>query len=82
MLLASFSNVSKIVINTSGASGINCTFIVKVNGQQVGEAVKLTTTATSYTFELDTPVTGAIEIVYTNSAKAIYVKSIAVDYAE
>ena len=78
----SFSNVSKIVVNTSGASGINCTFIVKVNGQQVGSAVKLTTTATGYTFELETPVTGEIEIIFTNTAKAIYVKSITVNYAE
>jgi|GEM_PF-5742932 len=80
---ASFSNVSKIVINTSGASSINANFIVKVNGVQVGSSTKLTATATEYTFELDTPTTGVIEIVYSNSsAKAIYIKSISVDYAE
>ena len=78
----SFNNVSKVVVNTSGAKGTSCTFIVKVNGQQVGAVVTLTETATSYTFELDIPVTGEIEIVYTNSAKAIYVKSITVEYAE
>ena len=80
----SFSNVKKIVINTSGAKGIAASFVVKVNGQVVSgdTAITLTTTATSYTIELDEPITGIVEFVYTaTTGKAIYIKSIAVDYA-
>ena len=80
---ASFSNVSKIVINTSGASSVNASFVVKVNGQQVGSSTKVTTSATTYTFTLSEPVTGVVEIVYTQtSSKALYIKSLTVEYAE
>lgn len=80
---ASFNNVSKVTINTSGAKSVAATFIVKVNGTQVGEAKTVTVDATDYTFTLDTPVTGEIEIVYTQTSdKALYIKSISVEYAE
>ncbi|MBQ9978924.1 MAG: type II secretion system protein [Clostridia bacterium] len=80
---ASINNVSEITINTSGASSVNASFVVKVNGIQVGSVTNVTTTATSYTFTLDTATTGEIEIVYTQtSSKALYVKSITVEYAE
>ena len=79
---APFNNVSKIVINTSGAKSVASRLVVKVNGVQVGDAISLTNTATNYTFTLDEPATGTIEICYTTTAKAIYVKSITVVYAE
>lgn len=76
-----FNNVTKIVINTSGASGINGSFEVYVGDTKIGDTTTLTTTATDYTFECSSALSGAIKIVYTNSAKAIYVKSISVEYA-
>ena len=79
----SFSNVTKIVINTSGASSINASFTVSVGGQQIGSSTKLTTTSTEYTFDIPNGATGPIVITYTqSSSKAIYIKSIAVTYAE
>lgn len=79
----SFNNVTKIVINTSGASSINGSFTVTVGGQQIGVTTKLTTKATEYTFEIPAGATGPIVFTYTQtSSKAIYIKSIEVTYAE
>ena len=76
---ANFSNVTKIVINTSGASSVNASFVVTVDGQQVGSSTKLTSSATSYTFEPTTPLSGPVVFTYTqSSSKAIYIKSISV----
>ena len=74
--------VKKIVINTSGAASINATFTVTVNGVQYGAATKLTTSATTYTFEVDEADMQAGDIVFTytqTSSKAIYIKSIAIN---
>ena len=80
---AEFTNVKEITINTSGASSINGSFTVWVNGVQVGSSTKLTTSAASYTFTLEEPVTGTVQIKYTQtSSKAIYIKSITVEYQE
>lgn len=80
---AEFTNVKTIKINTSGASSVNATFTVFVNGVQVGSSTKLTTSATSYTFTLENAVTGTVEIRYTQtSSKAIYIKSLEVTYQE
>ncbi|MBQ8433269.1 MAG: hypothetical protein IJX23_00475, partial [Clostridia bacterium] len=79
---ASFSNVTKIVINTSGASSVNASFVVTVGGTKVGDSTTITTTATSYKFNV-TGLSGPIVFQYTQtSSKAIYIKSISVDYAE
>lgn len=78
----SFSNVSKIVINTSGAKNTNAKCVVYVGDTKVGD-ITLTTSATDYTFELSEALSGEIRFEYTQtSATAIYIKSIAVDYAE
>lgn len=74
--------VEKIVINTSGASSINATFTVTVNGVQYGASTKLTTSATEYTFEVNDADMQAGDIVFTysqTSSKAIYIKSIAIN---
>ena len=72
-------NVSKITINTSGASSINGTLNVYVGSKLVG-TVTLTSSATSYTFNCDN-LTGAVRFVYSQtSSKAIYIKSITVNY--
>ena len=76
-----FTNVSKLVINTCGASSIAGTAKVYVGETLVG-TITLTKTATEYTFTLDAPVTGAIKLEYTQtSSKAIYIKAITVEYA-
>ena len=76
---AVFTNVSKIVINTSGASSITGTLTVTVGGKQIGETIKLTSTATSYTFESTELLSGEIVLTYTQtSSKAIYIKAITV----
>ena len=72
-------NVSKITINTSGASSINGTLNVYVGSTLVG-TIKLTSSASSYTFNCDN-LTGAVRFVYSQtSSKAIYIKSITVNY--
>lgn len=80
---AEFSNVSEIVINTSGASSINATFTVSVGNEQVGDSTKLTTSATTYTFTPNSSLPGAVKFSYTQtSSKAIYIKSITITYEE
>jgi hypothetical protein len=77
----SFSNVSKIKINTSGAKSINATCDVYVGDTKVG-TIKLTTAATEYSFDV-TDISGEVKFVYTqSSSKAIYIKSIDITYAE
>ena len=77
----SFDNVSKIVINTSGASSVSASFVTTIGDTQVGDSTTLPTTATDYTFTPSTPLTGAVSFVYTQtSSKAIYIKSISVTY--
>ena len=71
--------ITKIVVNTSGASSVNASFTVSVGGTQYGSSTKLTTSATDYTFTGSA--SGEIKISYTQtSSKAIYIKSIAVTY--
>ena len=75
--------IKKITVNTSGASSINGFFSVTVDGKpyKCGEesSVKLTDSADEYTFEGARA--GEIILKWTQtSAKAIYVKSITIDY--
>ncbi len=72
--------VKKIVINTCGGSSVNATLTVTVGDTVIGEATKISATATEYTFESATPLTGEIKLSYTQtSSKAIYIKSIAIN---
>ncbi len=71
--------ITKIVVNTSGASSVNASFTVSVGGTQYGSSTKLTTSATDYTFTGSA--SGDIVLSYTqSSSKAIYIKSISVTY--
>ncbi len=77
----SFSNVSKIVINTSGASDIKGTLKVYV-GDKLVNTITLTKTATEYSIDVGN-LSGVIKFEYTQtSSKALYIKSISVEYAE
>ena len=71
--------VKKIVLNTSGASSVNATAKITVGGESFGSQIKLTSSATNYTFEGSAE--GDIVISYSQtSSKAIYIKSISVTY--
>ena len=71
--------ITKIVVNTSGASSINASLTVSVGGIQFGSSTKLTTSAKDYTFIGSA--SGEIKFSYTQtSSKAIYIKSVAVTY--
>lgn len=71
--------ITKIVINTSGASDVKASFTVSVGGTQYGNSTKLTATATDYTFTGTS--SGDIEFAYTQtSSKALYIKSITITY--
>ena len=74
--------VSKIVVNASIAKSGDGKLTVKVGGTQIGETVSLTTTATDYEFVATSPVSGEISIELTNTEKAMYLKSIAINPAE
>ena len=74
----SFSNVSKIVINTSGASGTDAKLTVTVGGTQIGEVISTTTSAAEYEFTSKNPLSGSIELDYTLTTAAVYIKSIEV----
>ena len=70
--------ISKISINTSGASDIKGSFTITVGGTEIGNAT-LTKTATDYSFDCNA--SGDIILSYTQtSSKAIYIKSIAIEY--
>ena len=70
--------ITSIKVNTSGASGIDATLDVTVGGQTFGEQYKLTKTKTDV--EFTGSASGEIKLIYTNNAKAIYIKSIEVTY--
>lgn len=73
--------IKSVKINTSGASKVSASFVVKINNTQVGNKISLTKTATDYTFENTQELQGKLEFVYTQtSSKALYVKSIEVVY--
>lgn len=77
----SFSNVSKITINTAGAKDIAATCDVYVGETKVG-TITLAMTTADYSFDV-AGLTGAVKFVYTQtSSKAIYIKSITVECAE
>ena len=78
---ANFNNVSKISINTSGASGIVSKCNVYV-GDTLVKTISITTTATTYTVDVE-GLSGEVKFEYTSTtARGLYIKSIAVDYAE
>ncbi len=79
---ADFANVTSIKINMSGASSIQATAEITVGGTKVGETITLTKTATDYTIENIENLSGPIVITVTQtSSKAIYIKSIEVEYS-
>ena len=76
----SISNkITKIVIETSGASGISATLSVSVGSASVGSQ-SITTASTEYTFNVNS-LSGAVTLTYNaQTAKALYIKSIKIYY--
>lgn len=71
--------IMNVVVNTSGASGVNTTLSVKVNGvSYTANTNTLTTTATDYAFA--GAESGDIVITWNNSGKGLYIKSLKVEY--
>ncbi len=77
---SSFTNVKKITVNASIASGGSCTLSVTVGGSVIGSSKSLTTSATSYNFEDETGLSGVVAITLSNGTvtKAQYIKSIVI----
>ena len=55
---------------------------VYVAGNQAGETAYLTTTLDEYSFQVEEPVSGAVEIRLENTQKAMYLKSIEMDFVK
>ncbi len=75
------NKVTKIVVNSCGASGTTAKLTVTVGGVQLGSVASLTTTATDYTFISTEPLSGPAVLSYahTSDGKAIYIKSITIE---
>ncbi len=69
--------VSKVVVNSSMASGGDLKVAVYVNGTQVGETTSVTTSAADYTFALPEAAAGAeVKVELSNTIRGAYLKSI------
>lgn len=74
-------SVSKIIVNTSGAKGIDATLSVTVGNTTFGTAYKLTDSPSSASFTDNA--SGKITLLFQQqSSKAIYIKSIQIVYSE
>ncbi len=72
--------VKRVEVECSMASGGDAMLDVYLAGDFIGNTEELTETTTTYTYELEEPQSGSVEIAFTNSQKAIYVKRIAIYY--
>ena len=72
--------ITKVIVNTSGALEVDAKLLVSVNGVAYGDSAVLTNVATEYVFEGTEA--GEIVLRWENSSeKAVYVKSVYVEYA-
>lgn len=78
--VADFKNaVSSVKVSAATGSNGTAKMKVYVNGTQVGDEVALGIDAAAYEFKPASPVTGKVKIEFTNTAKAFYIKSIAIN---
>lgn len=70
--------ITKITVNTSGASNVKGTMYVTVGGVQWGDKVVLTKTATDYSFTGSAA--GEVSLNYDVTEKACYIRSITIEY--
>jgi len=71
--------IDKVIVGASIGSKGDGKLAVYIGGKQIGSTQTLTTTNTEYTFTNTADVQGNLEIRLTNSAKAMYIKSIEVN---
>ncbi|MBP7613131.1 MAG: T9SS type A sorting domain-containing protein, partial [Paludibacter sp.] len=74
--------VSKVLVNAAIGTGGDAQLAVYLNGTQVGTTSALATTNNTYTFTLTQPTKGNLEVRLTNTVKAVYIKSIAIEYGQ
>jgi len=74
--------VSKVLVNAAMGSGGDAKLAVYLDGTQVGTTSALATTNATYTFTLTQPTKGNLEVRLTNTLKAVYLKSIAIEYGQ
>jgi hypothetical protein len=72
--------VKRVEVECSMASGGDAMLDVYLAGDFIGNTEELTETTTTYIYELEEPQSGSVEIAFTNTMKAIYVKRIAIYY--
>ena len=72
--------VKRVEVEASMGSGGDAMLDVYLAGDFIGNTKELTETTTTYIYELDEPQSGSVEIAFTNTMKAIYVKRIAIYY--
>lgn len=72
--------VKRVEVEASMGSGGDAMLDVYLAGDFIGNSEELTETTTTYTYELEEPQSGSVEIAFTNTMKAIYVKRIAISY--
>ena len=72
--------VKRVEVEASMGSGGDAMLDVYLAGDFIGNTEELTETTTTYIYELDEPQSGSVEIAFTNTMKAIYVKRIAIYY--
>lgn len=72
--------VKRVEVECSMASGGDAMLDVYIAGNFMGNSEELTESTETYVYELDEPQSGSVEIAFTNSMKAIYVKRIAIFY--
>lgn len=72
--------INEVKVQASRASKGTGELAVYIDDTQVGQTVSLTTTTTEYTFSNTDELQGDLEIRYTNTAKALYLKSISVSF--
>ena len=74
-------NITKIVVNASGASGTSAKLNIQVGGAAFGNQASLTASAAEYSFIGEASGEIIVKVTQTSAQKALYVKSIVVTYA-
>ncbi len=72
--------VKRVEVEASMGSGGDATLDVYLAGNFIGNTEELSESTETYTYELDEPQSGSVEIAFTNTMKAIYIKRIAIYY--
>ena len=70
--------IKKVEVEASVASGGDAMLDVYVAGNFIGNSEELTQDSKTFTYVLDKPYSGSLQISFTNTKKAIYVKRIAI----